>query len=205
VAVAGHICCRLFVWRCLSGSTMNSVPHPAHRTGHADSRIRLSTRPHAFAFRVQRICSSEPVVEFNRLPPQISPGSSPPYCVCLELRPLPSAHYPVSAVTRTLSAPKAPGLSLAGSSLVIALTTPWGFPCCVRFPCVHARHSPAQRLGLWFRSVPSRVSLPRKVIGSACASSFSRLARVHSRYGLHTRVSQFVTRFPKASATSSPP
>src|SRR5260221_14661415 len=25
-----------FVWRCLSGSTLTSFPHPAHRTGQAD-------------------------------------------------------------------------------------------------------------------------------------------------------------------------
>src|ERR1700686_1768961 len=44
-----------------------------------------------------------------------------------------------------------------------SLTTPWGLPCCVRFPCVHAvATTPAQRLGVPLRSIPpSRVSLPR--------------------------------------------
>src|ERR1700680_2926059 len=44
-----------------------------------------------------------------------------------------------------------------------SLTTPWGLPCCVRFPCVHAvATTPAQRLGVLLRSLhPSRVSLPR--------------------------------------------
>src|SRR6266853_538232 len=34
-----------------------------------------------------------------------------------------------------------------------SLTTPWGLPCCVRFPCVHAvATTPAQRLGALLRS-----------------------------------------------------
>src|SRR5262249_47574692 len=80
--------------------------------------------------------------------------------------------------------PKAPGLSLAGFQLVVALTTPWGFPCCVRFPCVHAvATTPAQRLGVLLRSfTPSRISLPRKgyrvglriVLFEAC-SAFTRV------------------------------
>jgi hypothetical protein len=33
------------------------------------------------------------------------------------------------------------------------LTTLWGFPCCVRFPCVHAAATtPAQHLDVLFRS-----------------------------------------------------
>src|ERR1700756_1742939 len=45
-----------------------------------------------------------------------------------------------------------------------SLTAPWGLPCCVRFPCVHAvATTPAQRLGVLLRSAsPSRISLPRK-------------------------------------------
>src|SRR6202021_1418760 len=60
-----------------------------------------------------------------------------------------------------------------------SLTTPWGLPCCVRFPCVHAvAPTPAQRLGLLLRSFNPAVSaFPERVVGSACASSFSRLAR----------------------------
>src|SRR5262249_10514313 len=80
--------------------------------------------------------------------------------------------------------PKAPGLSLAGFQLVVALTTTGGFPGCVRFPCVHAvATTPAQRLGVLLRSfTPSRVSLPRKgcrvglriVLFEAC-SAFTRV------------------------------
>jgi hypothetical protein len=44
------------------------------------------------------------------------------------------------------------------------LTTPWGFPCCVRFPCVHAvATTPAQRLGVLFALLHPAVSaFPRK-------------------------------------------
>src|SRR6266851_6244121 len=74
-----------------------------------------------------------------------------------------SRKTPPSVYYEPLRHPKAPGLSLAGFQLVIALTTPWGFPCCVRFPCVHAAATtPAQRLGVLFAQSPSRISLPRK-------------------------------------------
>ena len=43
-----------------------------------------------------------------------------------------------------------------------SLTTPRGFPCCVRFPCVHAvATTPAQRLGVLPAHSPSRINLPR--------------------------------------------
>src|SRR5258708_10762694 len=43
-----------------------------------------------------------------------------------------------------------------------SLTTAWGLPCCVRFPCVHAvATTPARRLGASSARFPSRVSLPR--------------------------------------------
>src|SRR3974390_2119205 len=64
-----------------------------------------------------------------------------------------------------------------------SLTTPWGLPCCVRFPCVHAvATAPAQRLGGSFARYPNRVSLPRYgcrvglriVLFEAC-SAFTRV------------------------------
>ena len=57
-------------------------------------------------------------------------------------------------------------------------TTPWGFPCCVRFPCVHAAAStPAQRLCSYLL-YPTAVSVfPETLLGSTCASAFLRLAR----------------------------
>jgi hypothetical protein len=45
---------------------------------------------------------------------------------------------------------------------LVLQTTPWGLPCCVRFPCVHAvATTPAQRLGASSARFPSRISLPR--------------------------------------------
>jgi len=89
-----------------------------------------------------------------------------------------------------------------------SLTTPWGFPCCVRFPCVHAvATTPAQRLGVLFALLHPAVSaFPERVVGSACAASFSRFARrLLALRPAHSRCHQFVTRIPKASAISLPP
>jgi hypothetical protein len=65
-----------------------------------------------------------------------------------------------------------------------SLTTPWGLPCCVRFPCVHAvATTPAQRLGAPTSLIsPRRISLPRYgsrvglriVLFEAC-SAFTRV------------------------------
>ena len=52
----------------------------------------------------------------------------------------------LSATPRRLACP-------SRASSWSSLTTPWGFPCCVRFPCVHAiTTTPVQRLGLLHRS-----------------------------------------------------
>jgi hypothetical protein len=131
------------------------------------------------------------------------------YCVCPELRPLPS-----TSVTRLqryyepLRHPRAPGLSLTGFRLAFALATSWGFPCCVRFPCVHAvATTPAQRLGVSLLIHPSRISLPRKghrvglriVLFEAC-SAFTRVTACTLALSPY-----IVTRIPKASASSLPP
>src|SRR5262249_48591874 len=53
---------------------------------------------------------------------------------------------------------------------------------------------------------PAVSAFPERVIGSACASSFSRLARRSlALRPAHSRCHQFVTRIPKASAISSTP
>src|SRR5208282_5019261 len=80
--------------------------------------------------------------------------------------------------------------------------------CFVRFPCVHAAATtPAQRLDVSLRSFHPAVSaFPERVVGSACALSFSRVARRSlTLRPAHSRCHQFVTRFPKASASSLPP
>ena len=115
------------------------------------------------------------------------------FCVCLELRSLPSA-----GVTRfpryyePLRHPRAPGLSLAGVRLVLSspnLTTLWGFPCCVRFPCVRAAAStPVQRLGVVFAHLaqPYQPS-PKLQSGRPAHRPFRSLLGVHSRCGPRAR------------------
>jgi hypothetical protein len=88
------------------------------------------------------------------------------------------AHY------EPLRHPTAPGSSLTGFRLLNPSSTLWGFPCCVRLPCVHAAATtPAQRLGFRSAHILSRINLPRKGyrvglridIFEAC-SAFTRVA-----------------------------
>jgi len=57
-----------------------------------------------------------------------------------------------------------------------SLITQWGFPCCVRFPCVHAAATtPVQQRGILVaQTAPSISAFPDSTVGSACTSSFSR-------------------------------
>ena len=69
------------------------------------------------------------------------------------------------------------------------LTTLWGFPCCVRFPCVRAAAStPVQRLGVVFAHLaqPYQPS-PKLQSGRPAHRPFRSLLGVHSRCGPHTR------------------
>src|SRR5216684_6994394 len=175
---------------------MAPFPHPAHRTGHADlPHPALGQDFTPSLSRATPSAASEHLSELIGFPISMSFTT---YCVCLELRSLPS-----TGITRLqryyepLRHPKAPGLSLAGFRLVVAPTTPWGFPCCVRFPCVHAvATTPAQRLGVLFALPhPAISTFPERVVGSACALSFSRLARRSlALRPAHSRCHQFVTR-----------
>jgi hypothetical protein len=60
--------------------------------------------------------------------------------------------YPVSAVLRTSPPPQSARPVPHGrpvGPVIPDLTTLWGFPCCVRFPCVRAAATtPVQRLGV---------------------------------------------------------
>src|SRR6202521_89426 len=196
-----------FVWRRLRGSAMTPFPHPAHRTGHADlPHPALGQDVTPLLSRATPSAVSEHIRSLIGCPISTSFTT---YCVCRELRSLPSTGVTqLQRYYEPLRHPRAPGLSLAGFQLVVTPTTPWGFPCCVRFPCVHAAATtPAQRLGVPLRSLTPAVSaFPERVVGSACALSFSRLARRSlTLRPAHSRCHQFVTRFPKASANSLPP
>jgi hypothetical protein len=100
-------------------------------------------------------------------------------------------------LTATPRRPACPSRASSWSSL----TTPWGFPCCVHSPCVHAAATtPAQRLGYSSLVHPAVSAFPERVIGSACALSVSRLAqRLLTLRPAHSRCHRFVTRYPKAS------
>src|SRR5205814_8586803 len=100
-------------------------------------------------------------------------------CVCLELRPLPSP-----GITRLqryygpLRRPSAPGLSLTGVRLIIP-DHAMGFPVLRALSlCTCCRHYPGAAAGRSLRSCRPTVSaFPGSTSGSACTSSFSRLAQ----------------------------
>src|SRR5207244_3753004 len=65
----------------------------------------------------------------------------------------------------------------------------WGFPCCVRFPCVHAAATtPVQRLGVFLAHLtPPCQPSPEGSPGRPAHRPFRGLLGVHSRCSLHTR------------------
>src|SRR5882724_10169792 len=118
-------------------------------------------------------------------------------CVCLELRSLPS-----TGVTRLqrycepLRHPKAPDLSLAGVRLVIA-DHAMGLPVLRTLSlCTCRSQYPGAAAGRNLRSTrPAISAFPDMAVGSACTSSFSRLAqRSLALRPAHSRCHQFVTR-----------
>ena len=118
--------------------------------------------------------------------------------VCLELRPLPSP-----SVTRLhryyepLRHPMRAGLSLAGVRLVIP-DHAMGLPV-LRAPslCACRRQYPGAAVGRRLRSSHPAVSaFPEIAVGSACTSSFSRLARRSlALRPAHARRHLYVTRY----------
>ena len=110
-----------FVWRCLSGSAVAPFPHPAHRTGRADFPHPALGQDLTPSSRATPSAASEHHLELIGCPISMSFAT---FCVCLELRSLPSTR-----VTRfpryygPLRHPRAPGLSLTGVQLVLSLLT----------------------------------------------------------------------------------
>src|SRR4030081_2043777 len=131
------------------------------------------------------------------------------YCVCLELRSLPSTGRPrLQRYYEPLRHPKAPGLSLPGFRLFVA-DHALGLPVFRTLPlCTCCRHYPGAASGRTASlTSPSRVSLPRKgrrvgpriVLFEVC-SAFTRVTACTLALSPY-----IVTRYPKASATSLPP
>ena len=184
-----------FVWRCLSGSTVTPFPHPAHRTGRADlPHPALGQDLTPLLSRATPSAVSEPFAEFIVAQ---SPRSFTTYCVCLELRSLPS-----TGVTRLpryyepLRHPRAPSLSLTGLRLAIA-DHALGLPVLRALSlCTCRRQYPGAAAGRILRSShPAISAFPDMAVGSAYTSSFSRLARRSlALRPAHSRCHQFVTR-----------
>ena len=121
-------------------------------------------------------------------------------CVRLELRSLPS-----TSVTRLqryyepLRHPRAPGLSVTGVRLVVP-DHALGLPVLPALSlCTCCRHYPGAATGLVASLIHPVVSaFPGMAAGSACASTFSRLARRSlALRPAHSRRHQFVTLFTR--------
>jgi hypothetical protein len=89
-----------------------------------------------------------------------------------------------TSLSATPKRPACPSRASGWSSL----TTLWGFPCCVRFPCVRAAATtPVQRLGVVFAHLtqPYQPS-PKPLSARPAHRPFRGLLGVHSRCGPHT-------------------
>ena len=129
--------------------------------------------------------------------------------VSLELRSLPSA-----GVTRfrryfgPLRHPIAPSLTVTGLRLVVTTDHATGLPVLRALSlCTCCRHYPGAATGGTASLIrPALSAFPERVVGSACASAFSRLARRSLAFGPHTRTAtKSWHAYPKASAISLPP
>ena len=164
---------------------LNTPAFTGHTTGHADL-------PHPALgqeLTLSRATPSAVSEQFSELIGYPISKSLPTCCVRLELRSLPSP-----GVTRLqryyepLRIPTAPGLSLAGVRLIIpdhALGPPVLRTLSL---CTCRRQYPGAAAGRILRSShPAISAFPDMAVGSACASSFSRLARRSLALRLHTR------------------
>src|SRR6202165_3650213 len=162
-----------FVRRCLTSSTMSPFSHPVHRTGQADFPHPALGQDFTLS-RATPSAASEYLLELIGFP--IS-RSFTTYCVCLELRSLPSTG--VTRLPRYYEPhrhPRAPSLSLTGFRLVIA-DHALGLPVLRTLSlCTCRRQYPGVAAGRNLRSTrPAISAFPDMAVGSAYTSSFSRL------------------------------
>src|SRR5437870_5086585 len=121
-------------------------------------------------------------------------------CLCLQLKPLPSVGVTrLQRYSEPLRHPTAPSLSLAGVRLIIPHHA-LGLPVLPALSlCACCRHYPGAATGGIASLIHPVVSaFPERVVGSACASAFSRLAqRSLALRPAHSRCHQFVARLPE--------
>src|SRR5215813_10359318 len=134
--------------------------------------------------------------------------SSRCHCVCLELRSLPSTG--VTQLQRYYEPPRPHDARPVPRGLPVGPCSDhaMGFPVLRTLSlCTCCRHYPGAAAGrIISLGNPAVSAFPERVVGSACALSFSRLARRSlALRPAHSRCHQFVTRIPKASASSLPP
>ena len=174
---------------------MTPFSHPAHRTGLAD--LPHPALGQDFTPSLSRATPSAVSEHLSELIGCPISRSLTTCCVRLELRSLPSA-----GITRLrryhepLRLPTAPGLSLAGVRLIIpdhALGPPVLRTLSL---CTCRRQYPGAAAGRILRSShPAISAFPDMAVGSACTSTFSRLAqRLLALRPAHSRCHQFVTR-----------
>src|ERR1700681_4232574 len=165
---------------------MAPFPHPAHRTGQADFPHPALGQDFTLA-RATPSAASEHLSELIGCP--IS-KSLTTYCVCLELRSLPSTGITrLPRYNEPLRHPRAPNLSLTGVRLVIP-DHALGLPVLRTLSlCTCCRHYPGTATG-----GTASLTLPQSCQPSPIWQSgrpvhcpFRGLLGVLSRYGLHTR------------------
>jgi hypothetical protein len=161
------------------------------------SRIRLSDKTSRALLRATPSAAIEHSSELIGCPISMFLTTS---CVCLELR-----SFPSTGVTRLqryyepLRHPKAPGLSLAGVRLVIpAPRLGASRVACAFLVCML---SLLPRRSDWECSLlgsPAVSVFPERVIGSTCATTFSRIAqRSHYITACTLAESPYVTRYTR--------
>ena len=112
--------------------------------------------------------------------------------------PRPNNNYPVSSVLRTSPPPRSARPVPHGrlvDRVIADLTTLWGFPCCVRLPCVRAAATtPVQQLGVVFARLTQPYQPSTNPLSARPAHRpFRGLLSVHWRCGPHTRTVTYVT------------
>src|ERR1700719_249111 len=166
---------------------MAPFPHPAHRTGLAD--LPHPALGQDFTPSISRATPSAVSEHSSELIGCPISRSFTTYCVCLELRSLPSTGITqLQRYYEPLRHPKAPGLSLTGFRLVIA-DHALGLPVLRALSlCTCCRHYPGAAAGRIFAhfTQPYQPS-PKGLSGRPAHRPFRGLLGVYSRYGLHTR------------------